>query len=194
MLTQYGEELKQMGYSIAHKSDSELVGVRSKWYLDCYATKLTLIVFVKHIASLDENKIKDDIEKAIALSETYDKSFLPLGFQRGRAVIPIYLSNDVSPGVKTFCSDPQPVRFSLIVFPAVFDLSYKTVHYLRKTPIIGSVYFPKLRYLVQRLIDPAKAAKKEPISCLGIIFGSISLVLFLLIMGIFFYFISWVFR
>jgi hypothetical protein len=101
VLTQYSIGLISMGYSIVRQSDIKIVGVRSKWHFDCYATQLTLVVIVKHIPELDENKIKDDIENAINLSESFDKSFLPLGFQRARAVIPIYLSSNISTDAKT---------------------------------------------------------------------------------------------
>ncbi|MCP4502460.1 MAG: hypothetical protein GY822_21115 [Deltaproteobacteria bacterium] len=40
--------------------------------------------------------------------------------------------------------------------------------YFDKTPFVGGVYYPKLRWLAKRLASPGAELQKEPLSWLGV--------------------------
>ena len=196
MLNQQRTELEKLGYAIISQTGNEIIGVRRKWFWDCFATNLTMVIFVQTIESLTAARIDEDATRMIAQARDVDRSSLPLGFQRGRAIISVYLAGKVESDAQRLCSSPQKLRYATMFFPAAMDQSTGSVHYLRTTPFFGGFYFGKLRYPVQHLLESAKAPNKEPVSIVGIVYeftivlsflcvfcgclGSISIIILLL--------------
>lgn len=182
MLDQKRPELEKLGYAIISQSENEIIGVRRKWFWDCLATNLTMVIFVQTIESLTAAQINEDATRMIAQARDLDPSPLPLGFQKGRAIISVYFAGKVESDAQLLCSSPQKLRYATMFFPAAVDQSTHNVYYLRTTPFWGSFYYGKLRYPVQRLLESAKAPEREPASISGIIFGLMMLgcILFIL--------------
>lgn len=179
MLEQQRAELERLGYSIVEQSEYEVVGVRSKWYWDCFATNMTVVVFVRATGPLHAVHIQSQTEATIARAKQLDPFRLPVGFQHGRAVVPVYLADGLQPDAQYLCASEQPMRYGVQFFPAALDKTTGQAHYLRTTPIWGAVYFAKWRYLVQHLIEPHNAEDREPISKFGTVYGIVLLVLVL---------------
>jgi hypothetical protein len=167
MLTNLQEAIEKLGYSIVTKSKNEIVAVRNKWYWDCIATNLTLVVFINNVSELDNIIIEKDTQRMITIAKKVDPSKIPMGFQKGRAVIPIYIAEKVSRDAIKIINSSQSMRYGTIIFPGVLDLSTNNAYYLRDTPLWGGLYIPKLRYLVQHIIDLTNAEETEPISLIG---------------------------
>jgi hypothetical protein len=176
MLDEQRAEMERLGYAIVSQSDSQVVGVRTRWFWDCFATSLTTVIFVRSVEALTAPLVEEEGRRMVAQARDIDPSSLPLGFQKGRAVVAIYVADQVAPDAQRLCNSPQPVRFATLFFPAALERSSGQVHYLRRTPMWGGVYFGKLRYPVQRLIDPANALEKEPISAFGSVLGAVMLL------------------
>ena len=179
MLDQQRAELEKLGYAILSQTDDEIIAVRRKWFWDCIATNLTMVLFVQAVETLTAARIEADAARMIARAKEADPSSLPLGFQHGRAVVLVYLAGRVEPDAQLLCSSSQKMRFSVMFFPAALDQSSGRAYYLRSTPFWGSLYFGKLRYPVQRLLEPAAAPEHEPASVYGIVLGVFMLALFI---------------
>jgi hypothetical protein len=179
MLNQQRTELEKLGYAIISQTENEIIGIRRKWFWDCFATNLTMVIFVQTIDSLTAARIDEDATRMIAQARDVDPSSLPLGFQKGRAIISVYLAGRVESDAQRLCTSPQKLRYATMFFPAAIDQSNSSVHYLRSSPFWGSLYFGKLRYPVQRLLESANAPNKEPASIAGIVYAFIIVLSFL---------------
>ena len=179
MLNQQRIELEKLGYAIISQTGNEIIGVRRKWFWDCFATNLTMVIFVQTIESLTAARIDEDAARMIARARDVDPSSLPLGFQKGRAIISVYLAGQVEPDAQRLCSSPQKLRYATMFFPAAMDQSTGSVHYLRTTPFLGSFYFGKLRYPVQHILESTNAPGQEPLSIFGIVYEFIIVLSFL---------------
>jgi hypothetical protein len=161
-------ELERLGYSIVSESDQEIVGVLSKWYWDALATKLTSVVFVRSLPVLTASEIRADAVRMTAAAKGFDPSRLPQGLQKNRAAIAVYLAETVEPDARQICESPQPIRLAALFYPAALESSSGTVLYSGATPLWGGVFYAKLRYVVQRLLEPDAAPAKEPVSAFGV--------------------------
>jgi hypothetical protein len=162
-------ELVRLGYSIVSETADELVGVRSEWCWDGLATKLISVVFVRSLRILTAAEIGADADRLLAAAKVLDPSRLPRGLQKNRAAIAVYLAETVQPDARQICASPQPPRLAGLFFPAAFELSSATAYYSTATPLWGGVFYARLRYLVQHLLEPATAPAKEPVSVFGIV-------------------------
>ena len=161
-------ELERLGYSIVSESDDEVVGVLSKWYWDALVTKLTTVVFVRSLPVLTASDIRADAIRMTAAAKGLDPSRLPQGLQKKRAAIAIYLAETVEPDARQICESTQPIRLAALFYPAAFEFSSRTALYSGATPLWGGVFYAKLRYVVQRLLEPDVAPDKEPVSVFGV--------------------------
>ncbi len=170
--------LEKLGYTLAAQSEKDTVAIRRKWYWECLLTNLTFILYVREVDTLTAAMIEADTNRMIAQAPQWDPSSLPRGFQKGRAVIAVYLAGQVAPDAVQLCNKSQKPRFASFFFPAALDRSTNRPYYLHTTPLWGGVYYGKFRYAVQRLIDPANAPEKEPLSIYGLVVeGLMALIL-----------------
>jgi len=160
-------ELDRLGFKIVMRCGDRVIGVRQKWHWDCIATKLTYIVFIRAVDELTRADIDMDREDLLSRARELDPSILPRGFQKGTAVIVAYIATKVHADAREQCTTKQKRRFAFFYFPAAREAFSDTTFYLKETPLWGAVYFGKFRYLAQRLLDPQRAPKQEPISKLG---------------------------
>jgi len=158
------DELRRLGYSIASETECEIVGVRNVWHWDAAATNMTYVVFLRATGPLSRSGIEAEYPRMIETARGLDPSRLPLGFQHGRMIVPVYSADRVEHDAVALIEAPQPMRFGEQVFPVAFDRSTGTAHYLRSTRLWGAGYAPKLRFLAQRLVEPESAPAREPLS------------------------------
>ena len=178
-------ELDRLGFKIVSRRDKQAIAVRQKWHWDCMATRLTYIVFIRAVDELTRLEIDTDREELLSKASELDPSILPRGFQKGTAVIAAYVAAKVRPDAREQCTAKQRWRFAFFYFPAACEESSDTTFYLKETPLWGALYFGKFRYLAQRLLDPHRAPKREPISTLGVVFTVFFLLwLAILLLGI----------
>ncbi|MHB0915103.1 MAG: hypothetical protein ACYC57_10765 [Thermoleophilia bacterium] len=179
-MDRYREALERMGYAIVEAGTDRIVAVRNKWYWDCIATNVTFAVFVQVVTSLDAARIEADVDRLIAEVDDLDPSKLPQGLQKGRVVLPVYVAVSVTPDARAKLNSEMKLRFATLVFPAALDSGTGEVFYLRTTPVFGSVYYSKLRFVAQSLLEPGEAPNKEPFSVPGALLGGGLLFLLLL--------------
>lgn len=181
MLDEQVAELQRLGFEIASRSDDEVVATRRKWYWDCFASSLTVVVFLQATGPLSATHITGEREQLLARAAELDTSPLPLGLQHGRATLHACVADRVEPDAQEQCTTRQPLRFSEFSFPAALDLSTGQAYFLRETAIWGAIYFAKLRFLAARLLEPASAPAREPLSLSGLVLIAFIVGVFLLV-------------
>lgn len=163
----YRDELLQLGYTIVTDDATQLVALRSKWHWDCVASKITFVVYVRPVERLTAQMIAADREPLIAHAKALDPSKLPPGFQKGLAVVPVYIADVVEPDARLVLEGEQAFAMGIFYFPAAFDRASGSALFLRRTPVLGWVLFSKLRHVAGRLLEPAQTPSREPVSKLG---------------------------
>lgn len=174
------DELKRLGYTIVHEAEDHVVAVRKKWHWDCFFTKLTTIVSLRKVDKLESKDIEIDREKLAEDWKSYDSDILPRGLQRGVAVLPVYLAGEVGEEAHKDCTTAPRMRWAYFFVPACYDESTDEALFLKSNPVWGRMYYPKFRFLWQRLLTPDDAPPKEPVSMMGILLLLFILAMFVL--------------
>jgi len=167
-LTEQRQVLESMGFRVLEEQADQLVAVRTRWHLECMFTKLTYVVFVRRVGVLSASEIDADRERLAARARSLDPSALPRGFQKGVAVLTVYLAERVEPDARELCARKPRLRFAFFYLPAARDVSAGESFYLHTTPAWGMIYYGKFRHLVRRLLDPAISGG-EPLSISGLV-------------------------
>lgn len=175
-------ELQRLGFAIVSRSEYEVVATRRRWCWDCFATNITFVVFLKATGPLSAAHIAGETGQLLSRARDLDTGGLPIGLQHGRAVFPVYIADRVEPDAQSLCSVAQPGRFSEMSFPAALDRSTGQAYYLRSTALWGAIYFVKLRFLAARLLEPASAPAREPLSVPGLVLMAFIAAMFLLVL------------
>ena len=161
-------ELERQGFTILAEGPVLVTAGRGRWYWDCAMTKLVYTVFVRRVPVLDETTYFADRVKLEEEAASLDASALPRGFQKGNAVIVLYVADRVDPEVLERIEHKPERGFAKFHFPVVLDLSTGRGTYLESTPHWGSLYYPKFRHLAERLLHPEAPPTKEPLSGMGV--------------------------
>jgi hypothetical protein len=161
-------ELERLGFWIESRSENEVVASRRKWYWDCLFTSLTLVVFLKDIDGvLSWSQIEEESEQLLARVREFGVGASER--QHRLATLQFY----VAPELQYLC-EPWRARLWLATsFPAALDRSTGRAYYRRKTPFWGGIYSAKYRFLAARLLEPASAPAREPLSLFGLLLTTI---------------------
>lgn len=161
-------ELERQGYRVIEEEPQLLTAVRSRWYWDCAVTKLTLLVRVRRVQWVTAQLMHADRKWLNQHAGELDPSALPRGFQKGRAVVVIYLADDADEDARQLAAKPPSMEFASFQMAAILEGSGRQTWY-SSTRIWGAVYYPKFRHAIQRMIDPAAPSAGEPVSALGVV-------------------------
>ncbi len=130
---------------------------------------MNAVVFVREVDHLDHDafeNVKDELDEE---SKNHTSTLLPRGFQSGQAVVAVFIAQSISPSLKEEISSKRSKgAFAKLFFPVVIDAKSGEATYFDKTPFVGGVYYPKLRWLAKRLASPGADLQKEPLSWLGV--------------------------
>jgi len=163
-------ELTRLGYAIVSQGDEGIVATRSAWYLDAIASRLRSVVFVRSVRVLGTSELAQDKERLLAMARELLPSRLPRWLQKSRAVVVVYLADEVDPDARALCEAPQALGpFESLFYPAALDRSSGATYCWKGTPLWGGVYFSKLRFLVRRLTEPTAPPMREPVSVFGVV-------------------------
>ena len=163
-------ELTRLGYQIVSQDGEGIVATRSAWYADAIVSRLRCVVFVRPVAVLDVSTLTQDRAHMLTLARELLPSRLPRWLQKSRAVIAVYLADEVDADARAFCGSPQALGvFESLFYPAALDRSSGASYYWHGTPLWGGVYFGKLRFLVRRLTGPTAEPAREPVSVFGLV-------------------------
>lgn len=149
-------ELERLGFRILEEAPGRLVAAQKRFHWDCALTRLTYVVYVREVDELSEAVIEADRQALSDRARDLDPSILPRGFQKGTAVITAYLARRVTPGARALCEEKPKIRFAFFYMPAVLDASAGVASYLRSTPMWGALYFSKLRFVVDHVLQPGR--------------------------------------
>jgi|GEM_PF-1046149 len=161
-------ELQRQGFAILAEGPERVTAGLGRWYWDCGMTKLVYTVFVRRVPVLDETTYFADRVKLEEEAASLDTSALPRGFQKGNAVVVLYLADRVDPEVIERIEHKPERGFAKFHFPVALDLSTGHGAYLQSTPMWGALYYAKFRHLAERLLRPEAPPTKEPLSRAGV--------------------------
>lgn len=170
-LARVQDELRRMGFAIKDVAEDSLVATRQKWHWDCLATKLTYVVFVRRVATVNALLIESDRRDLEQRASQLDPSRLPRGFQKGVAVLTAYLADEALPDARELCDEKPKVKFAFFYVPGVRDLAEHDAHFVRSTPAWGALYYGKFRWILGRILEPESTRPSETLSVGGSIFG-----------------------
>lgn len=162
------EELQRLGFEIVSRSGDEVVARRGKWYWDCAFTHLTLVVFLKATGLLRAVDISSEEEALVARAQELDPRSAFTNLQHGRGVLQVYVADRVEPDAQGYCEATSAMRASVTTFPAALDRSTGRAYFRRAGRIWGALYMVKLRFLAARLLEPATAPARAPLSAGGV--------------------------
>jgi hypothetical protein len=162
-------ELQRQGFSIVSQTQDRMVAVRKKRHKVIDGTD---VVFVQSVANLRRSQIVEDIPRLTREAARLDPTRLrPRGWwRRFTAVVSVYLARVVEPDAEDLCRSIQAVNQpGFVLLPVAYDSTTGTTSFRRETDwqalgssTLGAHYYPKLRFVAQRLLEPDLAPEKEP--------------------------------
>jgi hypothetical protein len=166
-------ELERLGFEIVSKGADQLIAIRKKLPGHRVA-KMTYVVFVQSVPNLTTARIDYDQERLAREAHQLDGSRLrsPV-FQKTLVVIPVYVAGTVERDAQDRCaSAPMSRKHAGVHFPIAYDMTTGAASFRREArkqvewaPM--KAYEPSLVFLAQRLFEPDRAAKEEPVVDLG---------------------------
>lgn len=162
-------ELERLGFTILREDESSLVASRSKWHWECFLTKLTTIVLVRRVPTVTVDDMAADRRWLKTSVSQLDPSALPVGFQKARSFLAVYLADQPDPAAVHKCAERPKVELASFYVPAIVDGAGNATYY-DKTAIFGGIYFPIFRFLLSRLCRPQEPPPaSEPKSAPGLV-------------------------
>ncbi len=168
-------ELERQGYRVIEDEPQLLTAVRSRWHWDCVVTKLTLLVRVRRVQRVTVQLMRADRDWLNQHAGDLDPSALPRGFQKGRAVVVIYLADEADDEARALAAQAPTLEFASFQMAAILEASGQESWY-SSTRLWGAVYYPKFQHAIRRMLDPVSPAGNEPISVLGAVLMLMMLV------------------
>ena len=110
------------------------------------------IVFVE-FRSLNSPTLWSFSRAGFAFAERRGGMAMP-GLQGARFCFPVALISEDDGAVQAVRDAAAPMHFGAFEFPCVFDLRDGELHYRQRSPIFGWAYFPGMRALAARLLQP----------------------------------------
>ncbi|MCU0653985.1 MAG: hypothetical protein MUF64_01420 [Polyangiaceae bacterium] len=182
-LEAHRQTLQQLGFSIVEESSQHLVGVTRRFHWDCFFTRINYIFLLREIDTLDSAAIERDREDMARRASALAPSLLPGGLQKGTAVLAGYIARTVTPEARALCEASPKIRFAFFHIPAALDTTTGSIHFVRGTPVWGSFYYPKFRFLLGRVLEPERTPGTTwPLSTSGVALSLLYVALFLLVL------------
>jgi len=161
-------ELERLGFTILKQDAGSLVARRSKWHWECFLTNLTTVVLVRRVPTVSAADMGADRRWLKGAVSELDPSALPVGFQKGRAFLMVYLVDHPDPTALDEAAKRPAMELATFHLPAVVDPSGSATYY-DHTPIFGGIYFPIFRFLLRRICLPHEPPPaREPKSGVGL--------------------------
>ncbi|MFO1518708.1 MAG: hypothetical protein U1F57_03440 [bacterium] len=172
-------ELEKLGFKIVQQTEDSLAATRKKWHWDCLFTRISYVVFVYRVSRLTAERVESDRIRLVEEGKKLDTSFLPRGFQKGVAVLVLYVADEIDEAARVLIETKPKVRFAFFYLPSAFDQKRQTAVYLKDNPIWGWLYYPKFRGTSLRLLSPIQHPGGEPVSLVGV--GMTAFIAFILL-------------
>lgn len=111
-----------------------------KWF----ATKLKNFTFISTMDRIDKGDISSYSDSCLRYALQHYKG-LARGMHNGVTSFNVLVSKNVTDSAKEFAEARPPLHFSAFEMPIIVDLTKRTIHYYRETPIWGSLYYKYFR-------------------------------------------------
>ncbi len=118
---------------------------REPFRLRWCATQLVTYLFLIRKTPDDYQSVLDDYGDLRAFADNFKQTWLPLGFQCGFALLPIYMGQRFSPPLVTEIRRNFRKRWCVFHVPSLFDVETGELDTLEANSFWGSVYRPYIR-------------------------------------------------
>jgi hypothetical protein len=177
-------ELERLGFRVLSATDDMVVATRTHFHWDCFFTFVSYHVVVRRVPVLTAETIVKDRKAHMREARKHDRNLLPRGIHKSRALILAYVAGRSMPQARQLCETPSRAHLAATFMPAVLDLGAQHAWYFRDLRLWGAVCIPKLRYLVQRLLEPQlEPAERLPLSRSGLALTAASLLFLVLLLA-----------
>jgi len=175
-LTSRATELEAMGFEIIEQDEHHVDAVRSKWMWECLATKMTTIVRVRRVGVVTRKLMLEDQKYMARNAGDLDPSMLPVGIQKSRSMVFLYLADEAAPEALEMARKPPAMDFASFNMFAVLEASGQQTRY-SGTRLWGAAYYPKFQHFVRNLLEPGRHAPGDPLSWSGMVGSGILVAL-----------------
>jgi hypothetical protein len=126
-----------------------IIGTTKEFRLMWLATQQNIFIIAGVIDRVDENIIASFSKAAMEYALEHYKG-LPRGVQAAVACFPLLIAPSVDEKAKEWVMNRPRKHFAAFEMPCCFDASTNTLHYYRKTPIWGAIYYKSFRKIISR--------------------------------------------
>jgi hypothetical protein len=179
-------ELRRMGFRIVEEDADHLLAARSHFRWDVMLLRLVTGAWVQRVERLTSERIRADRARSPDLWPALDPSAWPVGIQKGRLFLGLYLAEAVDDDARALLAGPPTSGFGSVEVWAALEGPGEVLHRYPATPTFGVLLFQAVEHLLDRLRVPPRGPD-EFHSAFGaawavfIVFGLGSLVLSLLL-------------
>jgi hypothetical protein len=136
-------------YQISLRGLETTVATNEEFRLKWLATRMIHFAFTAESPQVTQA----DIDEFSALAFEHARqnySGLPRGFQKGFVVYPTLISYSIDPAAKRWVESELRTHFAAFEMPVLVDRQNGTLHYHKKTPLWGRMYYKTFRQFVER--------------------------------------------
>lgn len=125
------------------------VAQKKQFKMAWMATQMNMFILVGVPPSVTADTINAFSNAAIDYA-IRTKTGLPRGFQAGVACFALLVSPAVDEAAKAWAAQKPPKRWAASIMPVVYDATTRTLHYYRKTPLWGAIYYKSFRQMIEK--------------------------------------------
>jgi hypothetical protein len=138
-------EYVRLGYEVhdwRHGDANVLVLQKEPFRIQWIASQLVTFVFLipRNVQSYDE--IIDDYRSLREYAGDHKRTWLPMGFQCGYALLPIYLGVRFNDALRASIRSTFKKRWCVFHVPSIFDLESRELTTLAANSVWGCIYRP----------------------------------------------------
>jgi hypothetical protein len=130
------------------------VAKRTRWQLEHGGFAEFFFVFAE-FPHINKESLQEFSARAFNYSKKFRSIPLPRGLFEGVNCFPVAIVYNVDQVVsETVCSEVPPKHWAAFEMPVIYDLKYKRLYYLEKTPYWGSLYWDHFREMIVTMLSP----------------------------------------
>lgn len=150
MLAARVDTLRRLGFRVLEEKPDVVDAVRSRWHLKLMVTRITVVVRLRQVRELTEQRVEQDRADVRELRRQRDPALLPLGFQHAAVILLVYVCDEASSEAVALAGQRGG---GLATFERVAVVLPDAVHAYTGLDA-GLIYLPLINGLVRTVADP----------------------------------------
>ncbi|MCZ6834855.1 MAG: hypothetical protein O7G85_03700 [Planctomycetota bacterium] len=143
MIDAHPAKFESMGWTVhtwAHAGQDVTVLQREPFRLKWFATQLVTFIFVIRRTPENYQSVLDDYSALRGFAKEHKKTPLPIAFQCGYALLPIYIGNSFSESLLSDIRSTFVKHWCVFHVPSLLDSGTGQLHALEKKFLWGGIY------------------------------------------------------